>query len=283
MSFLSLVLALLAERFTTLGSGWRRFVWFDSLRAGLASVVGERDWFRAWPGLLLVLFLPAIALELVLGAMSGWLLSIPALLLASAVLLSCLGPERLERTLAAYLRDFEEGNAEGAYRHVAEQVAPEGAYDSRLLARAVSAWILCAAPRRWFAVLFWFVLLGPSGALLYRLMLHYAASLKPGHSHGEPLSYLIALTEWLPARLTALAYALSGDFERGFVALQRHGLSGLGSNPVLLVEAGEGALGLKEAEEAGPAENRAALALIERARVVVVVMASVLALLGLLW
>jgi adenosylcobinamide-phosphate synthase len=86
---------------------------------------------------------------------------------------------------------------------------------------------LIDAYRQVFAVLFWFVVLpGPAGAVLYRAAVLLAIEWKggpPGNEStplarsraefGQPAQTLLALLDWVPARLTALSFAIVGDFE----------------------------------------------------------------------
>lgn len=60
---------------------------------------------------------------------------------------------------------------------------------------------------RLFAVLFWFVLFGPAGALLYRLSFLYAQM----HPEERVRRWLWAL-EWLPVRLLGVSFAITGNF-----------------------------------------------------------------------
>lgn len=78
---------------------------------------------------------------------------------------------------------------------------------------------LVASHRQVFAVVFWFVLLpGPTGAILYRLAMsldrRWGAQTAP---ELEPFGHFarraFALLDWLPARFTAAAFAVVGDFE----------------------------------------------------------------------
>ena len=69
---------------------------------------------------------------------------------------------------------------------------------------------------RWFGVLFWFALLGPSGALLYRLAQLLAAT--PAGEDSTPARKFAALLDWLPAHLMALALALASNFDAVFSA-----------------------------------------------------------------
>lgn len=73
-----------------------------------------------------------------------------------------------------------------------------------------------------FGVLFWFSLLGPTGALLYWLLVVSKQSLvvmEPNNSHlHAALVKLHALAAWIPARITGFIYALVGNFTPGFKA-----------------------------------------------------------------
>ena len=62
---------------------------------------------------------------------------------------------------------------------------------------------LYQAQQGWFAVLFYFLLLGPVGALAYRVL----QLATPGKS-----SSLLWLADWVPARLLAASFTLTGNF-----------------------------------------------------------------------
>lgn len=73
-----------------------------------------------------------------------------------------------------------------------------------------------------FGVLFWFSILGPTGALLYWFLVVSKQSLivmEPGNSSlHTALVRLHALAAWIPARITGFIYALVGNFSPGFKA-----------------------------------------------------------------
>ena len=81
--------------------------------------------------------------------------------------------------------------------------------------------------RQVFATLFWFTVLpGPAGAVLYRtaalLADEWRADVKGADTtpiaqaravFGGPARWLLWLLDWVPVRLTALSFAIVGDFE----------------------------------------------------------------------
>ena len=77
------------------------------------------------------------------------------------------------------------------------------------------------ALHRWFGVLFWFLLLGPVGALLYRLAAFsaegaFARTLPPTTLAGA--RSLHAVLDWPVAQLMTLSMALVGNFDAVFTA-----------------------------------------------------------------
>ncbi|HEY0178910.1 MAG TPA: beta-lactamase induction protein, partial [Dokdonella sp.] len=90
-----------------------------------------------------------------------------------------------------------------------------------------------AALSRWFGVLFWFVVLGPGGALGYRvvqLLAHHPAfATDIGAVQRGRLERAALVLDWAPAHLIALTLALVSDFDavvrtwRGYHAAHRGG------------------------------------------------------------
>jgi adenosylcobinamide-phosphate synthase len=118
---------------------------------------------------------------------------------------------------------------------------------------------LLEAHRHVFGVLFWFVVLpGPVGAVVYRLAEFLARRWNPRQpAGGAPLpvdrfgqfaAAAFRLIDWVPARLTALGFAIVGDFE-GAVYCWRRIAAAAPAQPVtartLILGAAGGALGFR--------------------------------------
>jgi adenosylcobinamide-phosphate synthase len=105
-----------------------------------------------------------------------------------------------------------------------------------------------------FAPLFWFVALGPFGALLYRfsntLDAMWGYKNDRYHDFGWAAARFDDVLNWIPARLTALSYALLGNTGQAFNAwrTQAHLLDSPNAGPVMT--AGGGAL---DVQLGGPA------------------------------
>jgi len=124
---------------------------------------------------------------------------------------------------------------------------------------------LVSSHRHVFAPMFWFVILGPAGAVLYRLS-HTLDSVwvdpvEPhAELHGEPRDgsndgtlnpfgqfarRAFVAIDWLPVRVTAAAFAVVGDFEDAVQCWRVQATRWPEPGAGILLASGAGALGLK--------------------------------------
>jgi len=151
--------------------------------------------------------------------------------------------ERIARLLRA--GDVEAARAQlGAWRG-----GDASQFSADDLARVTIEQVMAASHRQMFGVLFWFVLLaplGPVGAVLFR-----SASILARHwanSHG--LFYVFSqrafhLINWLPARLTALTYAIAGNFEDATYSWRTQADTWPEPEEGVVLAAGAGAMGIR--------------------------------------
>lgn len=286
MTFIVLLLALLAERFLLDQREWRKADWFQRYYSALGRHP-QMGWAtsRYW-GSLAILGPVLIAVLLVQGLLGGVLGGLPSFLFALAVLLYCLGPEDLDNEAADFLYAQGRGEEEKARLAAARISESEPADTAAGLVRQVREAILYQSNRRIFGVIFWFLLLGPLGAVLYRLARYLPRSLEGSKSeeYAQGLRRLIRILDWFPSRALVLSFALAGNFENTLEVWRRwekqpvevHGEEAQG----LLIQAGNGALMIQDEdnEEENSAQIEAALSLVWRSLVVWLVILGLLAL-----
>ncbi|MNY18710.1 regulatory protein AmpE [compost metagenome] len=136
----------------------------------------------------------------------GWLL----LPLHVAVLLWSLGRGDPQRSLAPFRASWQRGDAEAAYLDARRDLGVQ-AEDPPTLLRQVQGFLLWQAYQGFFAVIFWYALLGPLLALAYRLLALLAEHAGDAVLRRHAVRLRQAL-DWLPARLLALSLALAGNF-----------------------------------------------------------------------
>jgi len=107
--------------------------------------------------------------------------------------------------------------------------------------------------RHVFGTLFWFLVLpGPGGAVLYRLAVLLAerwsgdAATPMGHDlseFGRPAQRLLYWLDWPPIRLTAITFAIVGDFEDAIYCWRTQAKQWTPRHDGILLASGAGALG----------------------------------------
>jgi adenosylcobinamide-phosphate synthase len=117
------------------------------------------------------------------------------------------------------------------------------------LARVTIEQLMAASCRQMFGVLFWFVLLaplGPVGAVLFRAASILARRWEASRGRfGQCAQRVFHLVNWMPARLTALTYAIAGNFEDATYCWRTQADTWPEPEDGVVVAAGAGAMGVK--------------------------------------
>lgn len=241
MKLIALLIGLLIERLATQLFHLRELRWLDRvIDAGCYKIAKLVSWPPLVPVLLLaiLLVLPVFLVTLLLG---DTLFGFPYLLLAVVVLFFSLGPKDIAEEVDDYCSAVEADDAERirvTAKALLEKDVPEDAW--RRISEVEEA-VFVQANNRLFAVIFWFILLGPLGAWSYRVtdLIRRRAVFKEArdadngdddgnddddagndHDHGiaGAANSLHSWLAWVPARLTACGYALAGSFDDAFAA-----------------------------------------------------------------
>ena len=163
---------------------------------GFRRLVNQLADTSGWARVLVAVLVPVLLCALVVWLFSKLpLADLLQLLFALVILLFSFGPHAFEADLEAVLKAPDQASREAA----AQQLCDEGqfvAWHATDLGEATAY----AALRRRFGVLLWFFLLGPVGALLYRLarQLGRDASLNLDTSTRTSAHYLANALDWLP-------------------------------------------------------------------------------------
>lgn len=208
MSFLVLLLVLWVEKF----SAWRSAIQQDGpwLRL-LARAERQADFIESpWLVIVLLVLLPLLAVALLLGLLEplayGWL----ALPVHLVVLIYSLGRGDLQAALGPFRDSWRRGDSEAAYLVARRDLDLEAAEEDSLL-QSVQGHLVWQGYQSFFAVIFWYALLGPLPALAYRLL-----ALLAEHAEQAPLReravQLRHALDWLPVRVLAASFALVGNF-----------------------------------------------------------------------
>jgi AmpE protein len=263
MTLIALLIGLTIERLATQIFHWRRMRWLERIIDKGFSLAAR---FSTWPALIPVIVLTAILVlpvAAVTVALGDTLFGFPHVVLAVVVLFFSLGPNDIGEDVNEYCSALEEGNEERieqTARTLVENTVPEEPLER---IRCVEEAVCIQANNRLFAVIFWFVLLGPLGPLgawAYRVtdLVRRRAVFQAGREESDAATITplrdaaVALHGWLawiPARLTAIGYAVAGHFDAALAAW-RGGAETLAATPSenserLLARVGIAALALE--------------------------------------
>jgi adenosylcobinamide-phosphate synthase len=130
--------------------------------------------------------------------------------------------------------------------------------DSSEIARIAVEKSLVTTHRNVFGVFFWFLMpVGPACAVMYRVAEYLARAWnEPEHMRNEEFGKFAARAfywiDWIPVRLTAIAFAVVGNFEDSVYAWRNFAGRWDDESKGIILAAGGGAMGVRLGT---PAEN----------------------------
>jgi adenosylcobinamide-phosphate synthase len=265
MSFFAILFALLIEQVRPLA---RQNPIHGSLRSWARWVSRNFDTGstqHGWVAWVLAVLLPAaaaLAIHWALALTLGWPF---AVVWSVAVLYVTLG----FRQFSHHFTDIRDALDAGDEAKARELLAQWQQVDARELPRSeivrhVIEYSVLAAHRHVFGVLAWFSVLaafgfGPAGAVLYRMSEFVARYWKqPSLNETQPASPALqsaatgawAAIDWIPARTTAIAFAVVGSFEEAIDHWRNHAQRFPNDNDGVILAATSGAVNVRLGGEA---------------------------------
>ena len=234
MNLIALLIGLVVERLASQLFHWRRMRWLDRIiDFGFEQANRLPNWPAIIPVILLaiVLVLPVFAVIWFLG---GTLAGFTYLLFAIVVLFFSLGPRDIGEEVGEYCKALEADDQEQVHHAAKAIVEDDVPADPFERTRCVEAAVCVQANNRLFAIVFWFVILGPLGPLaawayrvtdlIRRRAVFNAARNEEADDSSvrirDAAEMLHGWFAWIPARLTAVGYAAAGHMDDAIAALR---------------------------------------------------------------
>lgn len=213
MTLIALIVCLALEIFWPHVEEYRRLGWFGQYIGWLRGHFGQKGWWNGAFGVVIVLLVPLLVTGIVQSVLASVWLGLFELIFGIAVLSYCLRFQPLERMVDVYCDAKEAEDESQAQLSVTEIIGESSVAGDGVINDVVRA-VLVQSNDRLFSVLFWFFLLGPLGALLCRLSfwLGYESS-DQENDFANAARRLQGILSWVPARLLAAGYAVTGSFE----------------------------------------------------------------------
>ncbi len=212
MSLLSVIFALIAENFISSLSELRRFDFFFRYVSWLRAKLPTFS-FQSGTVTLVIVVAAVLFVVWLISAMLTNVLGLFGFLFGIAVLIFMIGPRDLEDDVQKVSTAFEHKDYEAANFYASQLANRDIAEPPLQLAQTIKENILLQANTRLCGVFFWFILLGPVGAVLFRLTcLLKENQQKESDDFADSSRALYRIMIWLPARICVLSYAIAGSF-----------------------------------------------------------------------
>lgn len=250
MKFLSLLAALLLEQVRPLRDGNPVHAAFQRYAAWLELKLNAGQYYHgvlAWGVAVLPVVVVTLAVYHALYAVSplfawGWNI---------AVLYFTMGFRQFSHYFREITHALRNGDTATAREHLARwRGVTAGELSASEVTRVSIELALVGAHRHVFGPIAWFLVLGPAGAVVYRLGAMLAGA---WGAHADPereefgrfAQRFFFWYDWVPARLTAASFAVVGNFEDAIYCWRTQAASWLGDAQGVLMATGGGAMGVR--------------------------------------
>jgi adenosylcobinamide-phosphate synthase len=246
MSVLAIIAALLLEQWRPLDNRRTVHTVLSAWAAWLEQAfnAGERRHGTvAW----LVAVVPAVVLAILIHQLLASLHFLLALAFNIAALYLTLGFRQFSHHFTELQLAIKSGDIERARQLLEQWRGASGVVRTREeVIRLAIEEALISSHRHVFGVLLWYVLLpGPSGAILYRLAAFLRYRWKDLGSFGRFAERAFQVLEWPAVRLAAASFAVVGDFEDAIYCWRTQARTWSDPNEGVVLAAAAGAMGVR--------------------------------------
>jgi membrane protein required for beta-lactamase induction len=295
MTLTIILICLIAERFLLDYSELRDNGWFNAYHQWLERHQLPKRIRHGVIGILLLILPPLLALWMLQHLFEDALFGLLWFTASVAILLYCLGPNDLDTLVNRYIEAVDSDDDSEIRVTATALIMDEPPTSEPARSQAVAEGVLFQANQHLFSVLFWFILLGPIGAMAYRIAT-WLPTMEQANRDPDFLlnsKQLVVMLDWLPARITAFCYAIAGSFEDALYGWRSHQEERFSefdnSNSGTLICTGGGAIRLStlinEAHEGAQLYSflaKSAMALVWRSLVVYLILVALLTFSGLI-
>jgi adenosylcobinamide-phosphate synthase len=251
MTLFSILFALVLEQFRPLRRDNTIYGWVIALanKVEQSFNAGRAEHGRlGWIVIMALLVLPTLMIYWLLGAFSV----IAQLVWTILIVYLTLGFRHYSHYFSAIQIALNESNLPEARRLLAEWIRTDTSeMDAQEIVRLAVERALITTHHHVFGVFFWLLMpIGPAGAVLYRVAEYVARGWnQPDHLKDEPFGQFarraFQVIDWVPARLTAIAFAIVGNFEDAVYAWRHFARRWQNESEGIILAAGSGAMGVR--------------------------------------
>ncbi|VAW50151.1 hypothetical protein MNBD_GAMMA06-1702 [hydrothermal vent metagenome] len=214
MALISIILGLFLDRTFRYLHDLRDMTWFEFYTQ---SIQRFTDKFPPPLQFIIILTPPALLLLGIQLLLHDFLFNLLAFAFGITIFIYCLGPACLSTDIEAYVHARTMGDEDEALHYAGTITGSAASASPDQQINDVTRAILYIANERIFSTIFWFVILGPFGCMLYRLISELDKQTEYT-ALAEFSGFVHAIMTWIPARMLAAGYALTGNFDGAYHA-----------------------------------------------------------------
>lgn len=217
MRLLAILMNLWFNRYPSNLDSWRKPDLFLRYAAWVRDHLQRYQLWDGITGLFALLAPPTILVAVLQFWIGGWLLGLGDAVLGVIVLIYAHGPGRIDDRMETFILAWRNGRLADARQAVIELAGENDlpTNDRELPITAMDG-VLWQTHQRLFGAIFWFLIFGPVGPLLFRLTQlaqEFAEQQgEAGQGVDQAASALAYMLDWLPVRAAALSFAMAGSF-----------------------------------------------------------------------
>lgn len=211
MALIAILLALGLQWYFAIRYDLNDYDWFTPYVNFCQEKLQNTGVWAGYAGLAAIVVPVLLVIWLVNGLLGHGILHLVQIVFCAAVLWYCIDARSLEALFAEY---FASGKTDDLVKDYIGKPVPR---TKAGVARKMSNTILTNALHNLFALIFWFLLLGPMGSALYFVVSlvanDFADASKPFNEQAKTVRGVL---DWVPVRLMGLSFALMGSFGKVF-------------------------------------------------------------------
>jgi cobalamin biosynthesis protein CobD/CbiB len=201
----------------------------------------------AWLGVVVPVVGAVLLVSVLLDGFSAFAL----LLFDIAILYLTMGFRKFSHAYSDTLHALRIGDLDRARTNIGRWTGqPAEQLESTDISRIAIERGLCSAHRHVFGVVAWYAVFGASGAVLYRVAAtlrdHWGARHEAEETRfGAFSATAFEVLDWVPARITAVSFAVVGDFEDALYCWRTQADAWPDASDGVVLASGAGALGVR--------------------------------------
>ncbi|WOT05469.1 beta-lactamase regulator AmpE [Shewanella youngdeokensis] len=212
MALFALLIAILVERMHLLPTAWQ----FDVILAQYHQALFGDKQLRARVMVVIALLLPAISIWTLSWVVTGVLWGAVSVLLWTAIAVLCFSHQQQRLAFKCYIQAACRGDIQACFNYAAQLDSSQclASVTEEDLGEEVGQSVAWINYRYYGAIALYLIIFGPVGAVLYCTTRFYS-ELNRTRSLNLPLvDTLQFILDWLPCRIFAFGYVLSGHFRQ---------------------------------------------------------------------